>query len=77
MTIYSTCENHSQYFRQEWPKPSWRGPVFKPVKDLIDGHIESPYITYNSIPKPNEPRIILEELVESFRLEQLFRTNGK
>jgi hypothetical protein len=43
---------------------------------LIDGRIESPYITYNSIPKPNDSSITLEELVESFRLEQLFRTNG-
>jgi hypothetical protein len=43
---------------------------------LIDGRIESPYITYNWISKPNDPSITLEELFESFRLEQLFRTNG-
>jgi hypothetical protein len=44
---------------------------------LIDGRIKSPYIIYQSIPKPNQPHIKLEELVESFRLDKIFRTNGE
>ena len=44
---------------------------------MSDGRINSPYITYKSIPKPNEPHITLEELVESFRLDKVVRTNGE
>jgi hypothetical protein len=41
---------------------------------LIDGRIESTYITDYSIHKPNEPQSKLEKLFEEFKLEKFFRT---